>query len=304
MSVAFAIAVVACNALVGFDDLKRGSERGGADAAGPEDHGERSDGATTAKDAPASDEAGGVRCRLDEPFGAPEVVTEFGGGDVGGAILSPDELEAFFYSSLGGGHLRHARRASEGASWSVADDPLTNSVPVSTSADGLRLYLVNASGNLVARVATRAAASDAFTVAQEVALNANTATSTFFVVDTRDTIYFARRIEAGDAVIAAAVLNGLAVGTDSTEIENIHAPGSDDTDPVLNRAETVMYFHSTRPGGSVWSARRPSKDVPFSPPAIVPTLDQSGDYVTWVSEDDCELYLDRGTSIFRVRRPP
>ena len=89
---------------------------------------------------------------------------------------------------------------------------------------------------------------------------------------------------------------------------NIHIPGVSDQRPVLNASETTMYFASNRPGGrgldDVWVARRASKQDEFGPGTHVRELSTPDpDYVTWVSDDDCVIMLDRASHVYTAKRP-
>ena len=92
------------------------------------------------------------------------------------------------------------------------------------------------------------------------------------------------------------------------QVDNVHIPGVSDQRPVLNASETIMYFGSNRSGGrgldDVWVARRASKQDEFGPGVHVRELSTPDpDYVTWVSDDDCVVMLDRASHIYVAKRP-
>jgi hypothetical protein len=75
----------------------------------------------------------------------------------------------------------------------------------------------------------------------------------------------------------------------------------DDMSPLVTKDELVVYFASSRRGpGSrldVYRATRASKTAPFDPPVPVAELNTPADeYPTWISPDECELYLSSDRS--------
>jgi hypothetical protein len=84
-----------------------------------------------------------------------------------------------------------------------------------------------------------------------------------------------------------------------------------ETQPILTSDEKVVYFTSNRDGGNfdVWRASRPDRAQPFGAPVRVPLASSTLiDTPTWVSHDDCELWIARGEfpekrDLLRLRRP-
>lgn len=84
-----------------------------------------------------------------------------------------------------------------------------------------------------------------------------------------------------------------------------------ETQPILTADETVVYFTSNRDGGNfdIWRAHRADRTAKFSVPERVPVASSTLiDTPTWVSHDDCELWIARGEfpakrDLLRLRRP-
>jgi hypothetical protein len=231
-------------------------------------------------------------------------------------VLTPDELEVFFLryngTPAGSWDLRHARRSADDAPWgAVVTDPMTPGAQgfLSLTAAGKKLYFWTTTQNYRAG---RSSTADKFGTPA----GYNSPDNPFsFVVASDDAVYFHRivGVEGGtESFIHRATLdfNGHTLGT---PVPNIHLADYDDSRPVLNESETVMYFGSNRPRGQsatitssdVWVSRRASKQQEFGPGTYVRELssDEEPDYVTWVSNDDCIVMLDRASHIYMAKRP-
>lgn len=254
---------------------------------------------------------GAARCDPSKPFGAPELVTLFDptADFVKGAILSHDELEAFYlrYAGSGNWDLRHARRAKRSDAFAAVETMNVTPSPdgfLSLTAAGLKLYFWTLENNFRAK---RAGTNEAF--GTPVKYDVASGPMTFFV-DADDTAYFAKtQADAGfEKLIVRATVNSGGFSTVSTVLPNIHVAGALDDRPVLNTSETAMYFASNRAGGKgladVWVSRRASKQVELGLPVHVPELStDEPDAVTWVSNDECEVFLDRASHVYRASRP-
>ncbi|HSO41032.1 MAG TPA: hypothetical protein VLT33_51255, partial [Labilithrix sp.] len=91
-------------------------------------------------------------------------------------------------------------------------------------------------------------------------------------------------------------------------IPNIHVAGATDEHPVLNGSETRLYFTSQLSGElvrGIYVATRASKSGEFGAPTHVGELFTFGleNAVTWVSDDDCEVLLNRLGDVYHARRP-
>lgn len=253
----------------------------------------------------------GGRCDPLKPFSAPVLVTDFDpeANTTKSAVLSLDELEVFYlrYTGVQSGvwDLRHARRATKDAAW---ESPVTDSMTpgaqgfLSLTAGGKKLYFWTINQNYRA-----GRASTTGTFGTPATYSSPTAPWTF-VVESDDTAYFAKYAEGGgERFIHRAAFDSSGYNT-SQEVPNIHVAGAADSRAVLNASETIMYFASNRPGGrgldDVWVARRASKQDEFGPGTHVRELSTPDpDYVTWVSDDDCVVMLDRASHVYVAKRP-
>lgn len=298
------VIVAACTSTAG---LATGEDDLGDAGAKPKDGGTTKNDGGGVTDAPTPIE---VRCDPSKPFGAPSLVTGFDATAdyVKSAVLTPDELEVYYlrYQGSGNWDLRHARRAKPEDAWPSPETiPLTPSPDgfLSLTAGGLKLYFWTLESNYRS---TRPSVGSVFgTPAKYDVASAPWA----FFVDADDTAYFAKIEEGGaERTIRKASANTSGFSSTSQVVPNIHVAGASDNYPVLNRSETVIYFASNRAGGKgladVWVARRKDKLADFGTPSHVPELSSDEpDQVTWVSDDDCELLLDRANHVYVARRP-
>lgn len=308
-----AAALVACNALVGFDDLERVPDGDGGATPGM-------DGAVAGDSATPRDDAGGdaiadsgPRCDPDAELREPELASELDGLEqTRGAILSPDEREVFFLRRKDSKwELRHGRRARPTDAWdptAIATVPLDPAPQrsLSLSVGALKLYFwvydtpdLTSGANYVATRASTAASFGAPTRFANVE-------SPLFVNAGDDMAYWHEQIAVGEAVIKRAFKGSSSVGTGEL-LANVHEPGSSDYDPVLNASETRLYFRAYRDGGlgatDVYRATRATRQAAFSTPEHVRQLSSTQiEGITWASDDDCEVLLDRLGHIWRARR--
>jgi len=254
------------------------------------------------------------RCDPTAAFGAPTLVNAFDATAdyVKGAILSTNELEVFYlkYNSPSSDwELRHARREKVDGAWgNVVTIGLTITPDgfLSLTAGGLKLYYWTINTNYKT---TRASASlDTFTEPSK--YDVASGPQAHFV-ESDDLAYFSKL--EGDAGFEKFLKRG-SVNTGgfsftATTVPNVHQAGFSDQTPVLNSTETSLYFGSNRPGGrglaDVWVSRRQTKQVEFGAPVHVPELStDEPDQVTWVSDDECVVFLDRASHVYTARRPP
>lgn len=296
-------AAFACSSTAGLSTGEDGDDSGTR----PKDSGAPKNDGGGPTDAPQPIE---VRCDPTKPFGAPAVVTNFDVGTdyVKGAVLTPDELEVYYLQYKGSGNwdLRHARRATKSAAWASSETfPLTPSPDgfLSLTAGGLKLYYWTIDSNY--RTSRTSLGSVFGTPAKYDVAGGPWA----FFVDADDTAYFAKLEEGGaERTIRKASANTSGFSLTSTVVPNLHVQGASDQYPVLNQSETVIYFSSNRAGGKgladVWVARRNDKLSDFGTPKHVPEVStDEPDQVTWVSDDDCEIFLDRANHIYLAKRP-
>lgn len=252
----------------------------------------------------------GGRCDATKPFEAPVLVTDFDpeASTTKSAVLSPDELEVFYLRyEASAWTLRHARRSTKDAPWGTpATDAITPAPNgfLALTASGKKLYYWTLGQNYRAGRASTTSTFGAPTA------YTSPDTAWTFVVESDDTAYFAKLAEGGgERFIYRAPIdsNGYTL-SQAKQVDNVHIPGVSDQRPVLNAGETIMYFGSNRSGGrgldDVWVARRASKQAEFGPGTHVRELSTADpDYVTWVSDDDCVVMLDRASHVYTAKRP-
>jgi len=304
-SLALGVVLAACTDLSGLAGSQDGVDAGKT----PRDAGSSAD-TSTSLDSGAAPL--GPRCDSTKAFEPPELVTAFDptAEYVKDAVRSRDELEVFYlrYQGSGNWDLRHARRATREADWGT---PVTEGIAptpdgtLSLTAGDLRLYFWTIGANYRT---TRATREQPFAMPAQ--FDVASGPQAFFVA-ADDTAYFAKL--EGDAgferFIKRASVNSSGFSLSSTTVPNIHVTSgvTSDSHPVLDTSETVMYFASNRPGGKglddIWVTRRPSKQTEFGAPTHVPELStDEPDAVTWVAEDECELYLFRASHVYIARR--
>lgn len=267
----------------------------------------------------ASDGAAPVeaaRCNPANPFDPPELMVVFDAttDHVKGAVLSPDEREVFYLryvNAMSHWELRHARRATRDGEFGAVETIPMSPPPdgfLSLSANGLKLYFWTIDWNYRA---TRATTSDVFGTPSSFDVKSAPAP---FVVAADDTAYFSvyQPVDGGgiaqDKVLRMGALRSSGFSSLSAPVPNLHVAGAYDSNAVLDVTERILYFATNRPGGKgladVWVARRASKQLDFGAPLHVPELSTDlPDQVTWVSADDCVVFLDRASHVYRARRP-
>lgn len=253
------------------------------------------------------------RCDPLAPFGPPELRTDLEptADTVRSAVVSPDELEIHYlrYTSAGSlWELRRATRTSRDAPWTgtVTVPGIPAVAGMSMSAGGLKIHYWTMESNFAA---TRATVDDRFANPEKFWLAKKTQV---FVVASDDAAYLAEYVGDGGAIekiIMRAPMSSNASGLlTPVPVPNIHAKGAIDGQPVLDADETALYFSSNRAGGKgladIWVARRATKLDSFGPAVHVPELStDTVDGVSWVSNDDCEILIERASHIYHAKRP-
>jgi hypothetical protein len=92
-----------------------------------------------------------------------------------------------------------------------------------------------------------------------------------------------------------------AAGLEAVPMTVLNTP-VDDAFPVVSLDELTIYFSSTRADGAlggedIWMATRGTREEEFSAPHNLTVLNTAFDErPTWISDDGCRLYFDRGGS--------
>lgn len=264
--------------------------------------------AHTWSDAPQPDTRA-PRCNPSAPFGAPMPMSSLNTADYDeSARLSPDELTVYFSSTRAGGpggwDLWMATRSDTGTMFGDASAiPGANTAALergpTITADGLALYaLVGASPNYDIGVATRSSLQDSFgSLSALTQPNGAMNDADPYVLPSGAALYFASDRSGNDELYrspksaagfsAPSLVTGVDVMTSSNE-----------ANPVVSPDELVLYFGSDRAGGSgnydIYRASRTSTADGFGAAVNLSSLNTGGlEVPTWVSADDCEIYLTR-----------
>jgi hypothetical protein len=222
--------------------------------------------------------------------------------------LTPDELTVYFSSKrspANGDELYVATRATRGAAFdapvrmTALSTPSTDNYPAPSS-DGLELFFARVvTSQYDVYVSRRATVDAGFDTATAVAA-VNTAVNDAepYVAQNGD-LYFdsSRRTLTGVDIFRLARLSDGGFGT-LEAVEEVDT-AADDTSPVLTSDMLTLYLFSTRvdsggtASGQIWVAHRLSAAAKFDPPTRVVELSTAagGDYATWISPDNCRLYL-------------
>lgn len=295
-----------------------GLSGGASENAATEERTRRDSGSGTTIDGdPVTVDASAPRCDRTKPFGDPKLVEEFDPtAHAKGAVMTPDELEAFYVADAPTQWtLRHARRASQDAPWEVTSEPMSPQAShgLSLSAGGRKLYYWLLEGTTNAQpkvfVATRGGPGEAFGAGQFFSVPNG---RPIFVVESDDVGYVAIiETPAGGNVINETIKSGPLTGgslINLTDVPRVNDIDAYDAVPVLNADQTALYFRSGRQpslgSDDVWVAHRESKLAAWGEPEHVVELSSAAlESVSWVSNDECVVLLDRSKHVFMARRP-
>lgn len=314
--IVFAAALLACNSIVGFDELQMGrssSSSGGSSSGGDDDDDVADSGKTKTKDAGPT----GPRCNPAKPFGAPVIVPELDGAvATRTAVMTPDELEIFYLRGASSTfELRHARRASRNATWSEPQSEVL--APDATyltaiTAGGLKLYYWRTGATLDETDNHFATRGTAWGPGTKLIVPSSTRRPTF-PVKNDDGAYYSDLLKKDDGGASGekGIFRGNMTSTSvfsPQQLDGIHNVKGLDEWPVVNSAETTLYFSSSRPAGlggaDIHVSTRKDNRSPWTVPMLVAEVSSpSPENPTWVSDDDCVLLIDRLGHSMRADRP-
>jgi Tol biopolymer transport system component len=258
------------------------------------------------------------RCDPTKPFGAPVPVEGVNtAGTTAGesaASLTSDELNIYFASNrLGPGS---ANFDLYSGSRTAIDQPFTNVQKLTLSVDGderstwisndqMTIYFhSSAGGDYELYTATRSSTSVPFGTAVPLGVNMTGIEVNPRVSADGQTLFFERQT-TNSQTLHQSTRGGNGFSTDSP----IAALNPDAGGPVPSADGLSLYFDSSRGGDrDIWVAKRTSTSAAFTQISQVTELARNGfDIATWVSADDCHLYMtttiDGGFSIYMAARP-
>jgi Tol biopolymer transport system component len=250
-------------------------------------------------------------CDPMTPFGAPQQLSYFGSLEPTMTRFSPDELTAYFSAStIDGIAIYQADRPSLTAPFTaprvvlaegIAIDPVSPTV----SSDGLRLvYDRMPAGSTDGEdlyLATRSSTADVFGTPSELAsVDSTTSDGTPFLSADGEELWFSSA-RAGRADLWSAKQSG--DGFTAPVAEASLNSSAYEATPVLSADRLTVYFARLFSGGSIDSSilmsHRDRVTDPFPPPSTLDGLDGSNNTTvvpTWLSVDQCRLYLMQGSS--------
>ena len=338
-TIALTAACAACNALVGYGDFtKAAPESNSSGGTGDDD----TDGTSSSgKVGSSSGDAGGsssgqsgsssgdsgpplVLCDATKDFDPPVAVANVnnGGSFNGNATLTADELTMVFQRSNSGsdGQIMKATRTSKTADFgtpAVMTElvQIGHDISPSIRNDGLVLYwaeVVEGSGASARRaimIATRLTATATFEDPKPFSFttssNANDE-QPYATADAKE-LYFSRSTTGASRIFrVTATADGW---TAPAEVTELRASNSAEVHVALSTDGLTMYFASDRKKVNdydIYVAKRPSIGAAFANITPLASLNTANvaDVPTWLSPDNCRLYITRDTQIMVATRKP
>lgn len=261
----------------------------------------------------ASVDAG--RCNVSAPFGAVEAVAELNSPqDDTAAILTTDELTAYFSSNRDGGGTMTTTRSTPTALFPAAVLS-TDLAAVTPSANSIWLSpneltaLVTTGSTWQVQLSTRVTKQDKFTTFTGLSnVNGPINYSATMRTDGKE-VFIGSPRDNGKNRIYVTTGNGTNFG--NPVLWNLDNTAFSDGSPVLSLDGLTMYFSSNRTpndgGSDPWMAKRANVSSPFGTPVRLAELaSNKSDDPTWISADECIIYFNRGSvgtrEIVRAKR--
>jgi Tol biopolymer transport system component len=274
--------------------------------------------ASAAPDSSATPDASKPTCAWDDPFGTPVPVVELNGpasSEEGSARLTPDEKTVYFHRRTANALDIFVAHKAPGAVQFGTPEPVTvlnsptDDAHPTISSDGLTIAFARYSAltEYDLFVATRQSINDDFLEPiPRGGLNNSLQNWSPFLTADGALLLFTWPTDPEPlrfAPLAASVFPSTDGGT---PIERIGAHQTDSF-PVLTADQLTMYFSSRRPGSSeddIYVAHRATAMSAFSAAKIVPNVNDdatfTADHPTWISPDNCRLYIDSRRSGYQL----
>lgn len=325
LALVLTVTPLGCGLIAGLRDWEEGDpsslpgDDGAADTSSSNEGGPRVDsGVDASVDAPVDAppdvftfDAGPARCNRSAPFGTPVLVPGLDSASVeGGARLTPDELKVYFSSDRSEGAFQYSnifvaeRATREGTFGNVTVVPVLNDNPDASndyaptiSGDGLSFYFTRQPmlGELFGT--KRTSTTLTFEAPQRIAFAASQNVFGAFISQSGERVYYVRRSTtlSDDKIYVADHLANNSLGAESA-LDEINAGGGVNTAPVLSPDERTIYFATNRSpslgGLDVYRATRSTPTGAFGAAQHMAEVSSAvADYPSWVSADDCTLYL-------------
>jgi len=301
------LSVVACNAVVGWNDLTL------KNAPPTDDDDDETDAGTTSGTVPKPKDASAGACDLTKPFGAPVTLP----GPItsskheAGATLTANELTIFFQRTTGfdGGAILTAKRGSTADAFgepTVVENLSTSGALYAPSIDGDGLTLFY--GDFVQSDRTqlffvhRDTPGSAFSAPLAVAKLASAFedTNPFVTRDGAALFFTSRRggtgAEAGTKrQIWQSELDAFGEYAKPKQVTELVST-AEEASVAVTPDRLTIYFGSSRAGGlgnmDIWTAHRAKDGDPWKDIQVVPNVNTPDtDFPSWISPDGCRLYL-------------
>lgn len=305
-----ALATLACNALVGFDDLTKqpALDAGSSDDDdGDDDDDDVVNGSSSSSGDAGSPDGGAVpACDPAADFGTPALLE----GPVNSADfenspgLTDDELTLVFQRTIGEtSSIMIATRATAGAPFGAPSKlALTSSglsFQPSLSRDGLTLFWAEAVAQKPTDIffATRTTSNGAFANPFATGIsNPSFAELTPVVTGDGDEMFYTSDQEGAKARLYHATRNGGEFGNSQKLQELADGSNGEEESVAVSKDGLTVFFASSRTGGpgqlDIWTARRNSRSEKFTGVALVKNVNSNVvEWPSFVSADGCRLYF-------------
>lgn len=258
-----------------------------------------------------------ARCAWDAPFTGMVAVAGLvvPGETIYGTRLSSDELTLFASGYDGTSFdLFEAHRTSATGTFATPRrmtelNSSAEDYDADLSRDGLRLWFgSNRSGASQVWVAGRPSPGDRFGVPTLVdGVNAGFEAGQPFETADGAELWFAssRAPGLGGRDLWRATWDGVRF-SNPRHVDGLSSAG-EDWAPMLSDDGLTLYFSASNGGQGfdVYRAHRAAREAPFSAPVRLDALNTPGDdFASWLSPDDCRLYLGQGTGLLMATRAP
>lgn len=328
----------ACNSIVGYGDFTKASPESNSGNGDDDTDGTSSSGKVGSS---SSGDAGGSSsgqsgssgvtppipvdngCDQTKDWNPPVAVANVnnGGSFNGNATLTADELAMVFQRSNSGndGQIMRATRASKTADFgtpAVMTElvQIGHDISPSIRNDGLFIYwaeVVEGSGSSARRAIMRAGRTTATGTFEDPAPFQPTTSATandeqpYATADAKE-VYFSRST-TGASRIFRITSTGDDQWTAPAEVTELRATNSAEVHVALSTDGLTMFFASDRKKTNdydIYTAKRPNLTSPFANITPLTSLNTTGaaDVPTWLSPDNCRLYITRETQIMVATR--
>lgn len=265
-----------------------------------------SDPAGTKPSDPAAPAAPVARCDPKKPLGAPQLVAGFETSTISRAArLSADEKTMYLTRAMANVDILRAEWSEAAKTWTAPTalktiDTTANDGSPSVTADGLTMFFHSdrtTPNSYDIWVSRRASTDKDWGAPAKVTALSGPAEDVNPAVraDGKMVVFSSTRSGNPDLFVSYADETG-ALGAPRALTE-LNTPGAQETDPVISADGLTIYFARGGSERDVYVARRAKVSDPFGAPAAVGDVNTAADdRPSWISADDCVLYLSKADS--------